>query len=112
MKPGNIANNGLSETYEEKTIIKMIKGPFYKLDSKQGMLEDDFVTMAEHDLIDAACTLAHRIIVLGKPRSGKTTLARNLATKLELVHINVENWIKALLDKIANYEPPEDLEEG
>ena len=52
-----------------------------------------------------------RILIIGKPRSGKSTLAKNLAVKLDLVHINVENWIKALLEKIKTYEPPE-VEEG
>jgi adenylate kinase family enzyme len=53
-----------------------------------------------------------RILVIGKPRCGKTTFAKNLAMKLDLVHINVENWINDLLAKIKAYEPPEDLEEG
>jgi adenylate kinase family enzyme len=53
-----------------------------------------------------------RILVIGKPRCGKTTFAKNLAVKLDLVHINVENWINDLLAKIKAYEPPEDLEEG
>jgi adenylate kinase family enzyme len=50
--------------------------------------------------------------MIGKPRSGKTLLAKNLAAKMDLVHINVEAWIAKLLNKIKNYEPPEDLEEG
>lgn len=50
-------------------------------------------------------------MIIGKPRSGKTTLARNLSKTLDLVHINTENWILALLDKIKNYEAP-DVEEG
>jgi hypothetical protein len=29
IKPGNIVQKGLSETYEEKSFIKMMKGPFY-----------------------------------------------------------------------------------
>jgi adenylate kinase family enzyme len=53
-----------------------------------------------------------KILVIGKPRSGKTTLARNLSKTLNLVHINVENWINDLLARIKAYEPPEDLEEG
>ena len=89
-----------------------MRGPFYQLDSKEGLLNDDFYTCAEQDLIDAARTYALRILVIGKPRSGKTLLAKNLCTKLDLVHINVDNWIQALLNKIKSYEPPEDLEEG
>ena len=49
--------------------------------------------------------------MIGKPRSGKSTLSKNLAKSLDIVHINIENWIISLLDKIKNYEPPE-VEEG
>lgn len=31
MKPGLIASKGLQETFEEKTFIKMMKGPFFQL---------------------------------------------------------------------------------
>jgi predicted kinase len=64
------------------------------------------------DLINAARTQALRLLVIGKPRSGKTKLSRNLATRLDLVHISVENWLANLQKKIKEYTPPEDLEEG
>jgi predicted GTPase len=89
----------------------MMKGPFYQLDSKEGLKNDDFVNCGEEDLIEAARTQALRILVIGKPRSGKTTLCANLAKKLDLVHINIDNWINALITKIKTYEPPE-VEEG
>ena len=37
-------------------------------------------------------------------------LCQNLAKTLDLVHINIENWINVLINKIKTYEPPEDLE--
>lgn len=95
----------------------MMKGPFYQLDSKEGLKEDDFVTCNEQDLIEAARTHAMRILVIGKPRAGKTLLCSNLAKKLDLVHINIDNWIKALLVKVAQAAeaeaeaPPEEGEE-
>lgn len=52
------------------------------------------------------------IVIVGKPRSGKTTLAKNLAARLDLVHIEVTAILNALVKKIAEYEPPDDLEEG
>jgi adenylate kinase family enzyme len=89
-----------------------MKGPFYQLCSKEGCRDDDFVTCAQMDLINTANAAPPSVLLLGKPRSGKTSLAKELSTRLELVHINVENWIKRLLEKIKAYEPPEDLEEG
>ena len=50
-------------------------------------------------------------MIVGKPRSGKTQIAKSIALRLDLVHICVDNWIAALLNKIKTYEPPE-LEEG
>mmetsp|Transcript_25979 Transcript_25979/g.18429 ORF Transcript_25979/g.18429 Transcript_25979/m.18429 type:complete len:104 (-) Transcript_25979:4512-4823(-) len=53
---------------------------------------------------------AQRILIIGKPRSGKTTLAKALCAKHDLVHVNIDNWIAKLLLKIKDYEenPPED----
>jgi stage III sporulation protein SpoIIIAA len=112
MKNGPIQQKGLRETYEDKSFIKMMRGPFSGLDSREGLREDNFYTCAEEDLIEAARTDALRLLVIGKPRAGKTNLSKNLAQRLDLVHINVDNWLKALLAKIKAYEPPEDLEEG
>ena len=101
---------GVGETHEEKSLIKMMKGPFYQYASLEGIQEDNFVNCAVQDLIDYASNPAPRVLLLGKPRSGKTTLAKLLAARLDLVHVSVENWLARLLDKIKNYEPPEDLD--
>jgi len=37
----------VSETYEEKSVIKMMKGPFYKFISQEGLKEDNFKTCAQ-----------------------------------------------------------------
>lgn len=111
MKPGSISQKGLKETFEEKSFVKMMKGPFCQLDSREGLREDDFYTCSEEDLINAAKTPAMRILVIGKPRAGKSNLAKNLALRMDLVHVSVDNWLAALLAKIKAYEPPE-VEEG
>lgn len=41
----------MAENYEEKTFIKIMKGPFCTLDSLSGLKEDDFLISAEMDLI-------------------------------------------------------------
>ena len=112
MKHGHISPKGLKETYEEKSFVKMMRGPFSSLDSKDGLKEDNFYVSAEQDLIDAAKTQAMRVLIVGKPRSGKTVLSKNIAAKLDLVHICLDNWLNSLIAKIKAYEPPEDLEEG
>lgn len=106
-------SKGVGETYEERSIIKMMKGPFYKMISKDGILVDDFSKCAQQDLIDVANTESPKIFVMGKPRSGKTTLSKMLAAKCNLVHVSVENWLTALMQKIKDHDPAEDeVEEG
>jgi len=47
------------------------------------------------------------VLILGKPRSGKTTLAKLLADKLKLVHVNVENWLEKLQKGIVEHAEDE-----
>jgi chloramphenicol 3-O-phosphotransferase len=84
-----------------------MKGPFYQLESRVGIPNDDFYRISEQDVLDAANSLPPQILIIGKPRSGKTTIAADLAAKLGIKHINVDNWITALLEKIKNYEAPD-----
>lgn len=78
--------------------------------SRQGILSDPVTT--EHEVISAAKQKPLIILVLGKPRSGKTKTAKDLCQALDLVHITVDRWILALEKKIAEHEVPTDLEEG
>ena len=106
--PDSFNSKGLSQTYEEKNTIKMMKGPFYKLLSQTGLEEDDFLTCAQQDLIDYVNKPAPRVLILGKPRSGKTTLAAELCKRHDLVHVSVENWMEELQNKIR--ELPEEFD--
>ena len=51
MKNLSVQYKGMAETYEEKTFIKIMKGPFYNLESLSGIKEDDFIISSEFDLI-------------------------------------------------------------
>jgi adenylate kinase family enzyme len=50
-----------------------------------------------------------KILIIGKPRSGKSTLARNLATTLDLVRISTDTWIDEFFARIKDRleNPPE-----
>jgi len=80
--------------------------------SQSGIKDDDFVTSYTQDLIDYATTPTPKVLLIGKPRCGKSTLAKLLAKKLGLVHVSVENWVNKLMVKIQKYvdEPPEPIE--
>lgn len=47
MKQASITQKGLKETYEDKSFVRMMRGPFSALDSREGLKEDDFFTCAE-----------------------------------------------------------------
>jgi hypothetical protein len=114
-----LTSKGLAENFDSKDFLKVIKGPFYKLQSKNGPSEDDFEKCGSNDLIDIANKEIYRVLILAKPRSGKTTLAKQLEQRLNLVRVAADAWIDGLFKKIKDREenPPEEepvaeLEEG
>lgn len=52
------------------------------------------------------------ILIISKPRGGKSALGREIAKALDLVYIEIGTLLQKLLDKVANYQPPTDLPEG
>jgi DNA replication protein DnaC len=75
--------------------------------------------MGRHDLIETVNKERLRVLLLGKPRCGKTTLAKQLEKSLNLVRVCTDTWIANLFKKIKDREenPPEEepepeLEEG
>ena len=109
--PEHLTAKGIDEVNHELKAddLRHKHGPFYQLVSKEGILEDDFVNCGTNDLIEYANKETIKILIIGKPKSGKSTLARNLATNLDLVRISVDTWIDdffaRLKDRIEN--PPE-----
>jgi len=77
----------MEETFDDTPFMKNIGGPFYQLFSESGPQHDDFYRMGRHDLINTANKERLRVLVLGKPRSGKTTLAKELEKSLNLVRV-------------------------
>ena len=88
-----------------------MRGPFYSLISREGSKEDNFITCPTHDLIDSANAELMKILVLGKPRSGKTTLAKAISEKLDLVNISPEIWLDDLFTRIKEREADPDMNE-
>jgi len=109
-KAEKLKAKGLWETFDSKDFLKVIKGPFYKLQSKQGPCEDDFEKCGSQDLISIANKEVIKMIILAKPRSGKTTLAKQLQQRLNLVRVAADAWIEKLFVKVQYYieNPPEE----
>ena len=87
--------------------------------SNSNLTEDDFGKCATSDLIDIANKEIMRVLIVSKPRCGKTTLAKQLEKRLNLVRVAADQWIDNLFKKIKDREenPPEEepvpeLEEG
>ena len=90
-----------------------MQGPFYNLKTREGSREDDFVNCTTQDLIDSANSELNKILIIGKPRCGKTTLAKALAERLDIVRISPDIWLLDLFARIKDREenPPEEDEE-
>jgi tRNA uridine 5-carbamoylmethylation protein Kti12 len=89
----SLTSKGLQENYEERSFLKLMKGPFYKLISKEGPREDDFYTCGTRDLINTVNAERMKVLITGKPRSGKTTLAKAIEKRLNLARISADVWI-------------------
>jgi len=98
----------LVENYEEKSFMRDNKGPFFNLMSREGIQMDNFVNCAIFDLIESANKDSQRILLIGKPRIGRTTLTKALCTQLDLVRISVDLWIENLLFVIQDRKDNED----
>lgn len=114
-----ITSKGMAETHEGKDFLRLMRGPFYQLISQEGPREDLYDCMGTQDLIDSANKEPMRVLLLGKPRSGKTTLANELQTRLNLLRVSPDVWLDKLFAKIKDREenPPDEdpepeLEEG
>ena len=62
--------------------------------------------ISSHEIIEAANEKPMIILVIGKPRSGKTRTGKDISVALDIVHITIDRYILALEKKIAAYEPP------
>ena len=90
-------------------ISKARFGQFHQLISKEGLKKDSLIS--DNQIITRANELPLSILIIGKPRSGKSNTAKHLAERLDLVHITVGRYIVDLEERIKSYEPPEDLED-
>jgi hypothetical protein len=119
----SLTSKNIKEAFDveigKRDFLRMIRGPFWKLDSKAGPSQDNFDKCGSYDLIDIANKEIMRIVIVAKPRSGKTTLAKQLETRLNVVRVAADQWIENLFKKIKDREenPPDEepvpeLEEG
>jgi hypothetical protein len=109
----SLQNKHIEETFETKDFLKLTQGPFYKLLSTQGPLSDDPYLMRTNDLINSASSDSLKILLLGLPRSGKSTLAKQLEQRLNVFRISPEVWIEKLFAKVKDLaeNPIDDLPE-
>ena len=107
----SLTSKNLTENFDEKNYLKLMRGPFYNMMSREGSREDDFVNCTTQDLIDSANAELMKVLILGKPRSGKTTMAMSMAEKLDLVRISPDIWLEDLFARIKEKEENEEPEE-
>lgn len=60
------------------------------------------------DIITFTGLVPLQLLILGRPKSGKTTLAKAVSKKYNLVYISVESMIEKLLERSKFFEenPP------
>lgn len=66
------------------------------------------------DVLQYAKLVPLQLLTIGRPKSGKTTLAKSLAKKYNLIYISVESMIDKVFERTKFFEenPPETDEDG
>lgn len=66
------------------------------------------------DIISYAKMAPLQLLILGRPKSGKSSLAKAVAKHYSLVYISVESMINKVFERVKYFEenPPEADEEG
>ena len=72
--------------------------------SRSAKLPSDSANPFEDDVIEYANTPPLQILLISKPRSGRTTLAKAIAKKLDVEHMDLERPIMRLLEKVKESE--------
>ena len=66
------------------------------------------------DVVAMAQKAPLQLLVIGRPKSGKTTLAKAVAKKYSLVYISIESMIEKVFERVKFFEenPPETDDDG
>lgn len=66
------------------------------------------------DIITYAKKEPLQLLIIGRPKSGKSILAKSIAKKYNIVYISVESMIEKVFERVKFFEenPPEADEDG
>lgn len=95
---------------EDKNLNTVIEKNLSAEDSIQRDSNNPF----QEDIIKFAKLVPLQLLILGRPKSGKSTLAKAIAKKYSLVYISIESVIDKLFERSKYFEenPPEVDEDG
>lgn len=73
----------------------------------------DTLDAYNNDVLEHAAQRPIQMLILGKPKIGKTQFARALAKKIDVVHLEISVLLAKMLLRVKEYEEnPETNEEG
>lgn len=77
--------------------------------SQQERLPADSEDPFEDDIIEYAHQTPLQLLIIGRPKCGKTALAKRLAAKYQIMHVSVENVVNKIFERVKFFEdsPPE-----
>ena len=66
------------------------------------------------DILQYARLVPLQLLMLGRPKSGKTTLAKAIAKQYNLIYVSVQSVIEKVIERAKFFEenPPEADEDG
>ena len=77
--------------------------------SQQERLPSDTADPFDDDVIEYAHQPPLQLLIVGRPKCGKTSLAKRIAAKYQIVHVSLENSVNKIFERVKFFEenPPE-----
>jgi adenylate/nucleoside-diphosphate kinase len=77
--------------------------------SRSKVLPRDTDNPFEDDILEYAKQTPLQLLIIGRPKCGKTTLAKKIAAKYGIVHVSMESSVNKIFERVKFFEenPPE-----
>lgn len=104
------SREGLDSSSSDQNQAQQIK--LEQFISKTSKIADENMDAIKEDLIDYGKETPFQILVIGEPKTGKSTVSKELALKLDIEYVEIEELLEEAFSRVKQYEAMEDFEEA